>query len=1067
MTNPPRIQTVVAAAGAGKTTRIVGEIAREILQREPETLVATTFTVKAADELIERTRTRLFADGQAGLAARLLGARFGTINSVCGRIAGEFALELGRSPRAEVIPEEQAGRIFAISAEAAIEAHAQTLNRLSGLLGMDDARTSEEEERKDWRFHVRRIIELARANGIAAEELPVSAVQSANAFLPLLPTASSEAETHLDGALKAALLKARMLLDGAVSSKARDHLDLIRRTASLMERGHPLGWPDWVRLSKVSCAPTKDPRDLVAAFDEVASAASRHPEHPRLARDCVDFIEEIFACAGDAMTAYQRYKSERGLLDFTDQEALALQVLRDPALRDLVAERIGRIFVDEFQDSSPLQIAVFTALAELADASTWVGDPKQAIYGFRNADSRLTLAAFKGAAEAGQTSQEALSRSYRSRRGIIEFVNSAFGPAFAAMGLEGGAHAFSDTARSEGDFDRGPLSLWRLTGKKIEDRYADLATAIFEALEEPGGWRVEDRVTGKLRNLEAGDIAVLCRTNPDVEKLARALTERGIRVAVARGDLSGEPHIQLVMAACRWIADGDDRLALAELARLLAPTPDADDWLQALMAEDGAGDAALRQAAAVTEALAALSAARLSLTPSEILDRVIAIPVIRRRIEDLGELRARLDDLEALRGFARTYEEGCAGLGAPATLSGLILAFLASPPRRPSSLQPDAVKLLTYHGSKGLEWPFVILTGLDRAPKARLFEPVAEAHGDLDWRNPLAGRWIRFWPWPYGQQGKDSVLDIQARESAVGQAALASAREEETRLLYVGMTRARDHLVLAVAPKGKLSWLGVLDTDGQAHIALPEAMDNVILAGQSAHPVHVMECCASEPGTQNAGACDHVSLDLPLAPFRPLRRRPSQDSEAQRLMQVVETIPIGPRLALGAGADMQKVGEAVHGLLALDRSRLTGARQLELAQGLLERWGVRQLKASDLLAACEAFEATLARLWPEARLHREIPVSARLGNQVVEGRIDLLIEHASGYCVVDHKSFPGASDSWNAKALSHGPQLALYAQAVTAATGRPCTGLFIHMPIAGVLLSLSSQAGGSGTAGTP
>lgn len=102
-----RIETVVASAGTGKTTRIVNEISVEVTRREPEQIVATTFTVKAADELIERARANLFKTGLSNEAARLLGARFGTVNAICGQIVGEHAIDLGRSPRVEVIPEEE------------------------------------------------------------------------------------------------------------------------------------------------------------------------------------------------------------------------------------------------------------------------------------------------------------------------------------------------------------------------------------------------------------------------------------------------------------------------------------------------------------------------------------------------------------------------------------------------------------------------------------------------------------------------------------------------------------------------------------------------------------------------------------------------------------------------------------------------------------------------------------------------------------------------------------------------------------------------------------------------
>ena len=77
---------------------------------------------------------------------------------------------------------------------------------------------------------------------------------------------------------------------------------------------------------------------------------------------------------------------------------------------------------------------------------------------------------------------------------------------------------------------------------------------------------------------------------------------------------------------------------------------------------------------------------------------------------------------------------------------------------------------------------------------------------------------------------------------------------------------------------------------------------------------------------------------------------------------------------------------------------------------------------------------------------------ATLGDQLVHGRIDLLAETLSGYAVIDHKSFPGAPDLWTERALQYAPQLALYAEAVQAATGQLCDELFVHMPIVGALL---------------
>src|SRR5208283_900143 len=109
----------------------------------------------------------------------------------------------------------------------------------------------------------------------------------------------------------------------------------------------------------------------------------------------------------------------------------------------------------------------------------------------------------------------------------------------------------------------------------------------------------------------------------------------------------------------------------------------------------------------------------LMLTPAELVDAVTRLKIVQQRIESWGDAAERLDDLEALRGFAFGYEESCGAEGTPATLNGLILALGAEPPPRPRSLRPDAIQVATYHGAKGLEWPLVILTGLDHEPQPR------------------------------------------------------------------------------------------------------------------------------------------------------------------------------------------------------------------------------------------------------------------------------------------------------------------------------------------------------------
>lgn len=1045
------IQVVTAAAGAGKTTRIVADIAMDVATRHPEEVLATTFTIRAADELVQRARTELFRQGRVDLAGRLLGGRFGTVNAVCGQIVAEFALELGRSTATNVIADTQEPLVFAIAADAAIGAHAPILNELAEAFGYDDPHPPGREP-PDWRKTVRSILTLARANGLAAEALAASAERSVASYLELFPP-EAESAAALDEALATALAAAVGHAPATPSATAiTGGIDRIRAAHTRAARGEPLIWSAWASLCKVKCAPTKDGRPYEQALQMLAAVAGRHGEHPRLRADGERFIREIFNCSVQALQAYEAHKAARGLLDFTDQEVLALKVLRDPELAGRLRERISRVFVDEFQDSSPLQLAVFTALAEVADTSTWVGDPKQAIYAFRGADTDLTQAAFAGAAAA---EGDVLSVSWRSRPDIVRFANAAFGPAFERMGLRPERHAFSRAARADVGFDREALAYWPLIGK-ADEQAAALARGLRGVLNDGETWPIENP-RESYRPLHVGDIAVLCRTNTDVGRFASALSREGLPVAVERRGLARTPHVELALAAYRWIADPSDRLALAEMARFFSDDPEADAWLYAAAEE---GDDPLLAEIPIASALVALRTNILALTPAEALDAILSLPDVMARIESWGDYAIRLDDLEALRGFARTYEAECVSSGVPATPSGLLLALKSADPERPPSLAANAIQVMTYHGAKGLEWPMVVLTGLGWDPRARLFEPAAEVDGALDWRQPLNNRWIRYWPWPYGLAGSGCNLEMRAADSPLGRAAWRRAVQEDTRLLYVGVTRARDYLVFAPPAKGALNWLRVLDEpDGPPRITFPPEGDNLIHVGDEIFVADVRPLTVGDAAPARTVQQTYVRTTAPDLPAAmPLYLRPSA-AQGATAWRIVETLDLGPRLRLDGINDMVSLGEAVHAILAYDDpSRPTEVRKDD-AETILIRWGVAGFSACEALEASDRLHGALNGRWPQSKWTPEVPVTATLGEQLVNGRIDLLVETGAGFAIIDHKSFPGSPDQWADRAIHYAPQLALYAEAVQAATGRRCNELFVHMPIVGALLRLAPAGG--------
>ena len=1033
------IRIISASAGTGKTHRLAEELYEHIVSgaARPEAILATTFTNKAADELMSRIRRRLFQDGKVAEAHRLGAARIGTVNSVCARLVADFAFELGLSPRLQTLDENTANAaIRRAMAEIVTEEETSELAELEERFGV-------EREGGGWQKTVENIVARARSNGMTAGNLATSADRSVREFLHLLGKPLKDGK-----ALDRALQKALAAFVAKVSPDGVKKTETALRVARQMRLDGPLPWPSWLKLAN-GLDPAKQ---WQAEAEEVREVAGQHDVHPGLHQDAERLIRLSFNIAERTLESYRAHKAGWGSIDFVDQEVLALQALGMQEVFDRISGELDLVLVDEFQDTSPVQLALFLRLAEAAKKSIWVGDQKQAIYGFRGTDPALMDAAL-AAIEGTSGTLDVLKDSWRSRPELVRLTSDLFAPPFAKMGIPAERVRIGPSPKKAKEPEGlGPIiERWNLATKNKADDAAALAAALKDALTDKSV-QVWDKASGQPRSVEAGDMAVLCFHHYACANVAAALAALGIPVELARPGLMSTPEGRVALAALRLWVDIRDSLAAAGLARIVDYPDAGNDWLNAIL--DNPGIKAFETHPAIgriREAREAHPAAGAVVA----LDLVFEAVGIRELCLRWGDADLRLCNLDALRAHAVEYVSACAAEGAGCTPAGLVayLGQLTTDDADEQALLPgkNAVTISTWHGAKGREWPCTVVYELDGLPAANaLGVQVASDAAGFDIDKPLSGRWIRYWPNPYGSASKSPLHERLAAHPA-NRKACEEAVRQNLRLFYVVWTRARDRLVLA-ARAGQLN-KGITellaDAEGTPLLIEPEG-ETVTWAGRKI-AVQVRTAVPAEPTESKRVPGEWYEWPTNTHEHSPEYVQPSAIALKGKIGDPAE---IGPRLVISGKPDMDIVGNAVHGYLAADRASFTDLERRDIACGLLARWGLGAAMDVDAVtAAGHALRAWAEQNWPGATWHREWPLRLRLKDgSTLRGIADLVLEHKAGFVVVDHKCFPGQRDKAIEKAASYAGQVLAYGDAIRTATGKPVTGHFIHLPVLGLVV---------------
>jgi ATP-dependent exoDNAse (exonuclease V) beta subunit len=1052
------LRFISAGAGSGKTYRLT-ELLHQMLEDgrvRPSGILATTFTNKAAAELRERVRSHLIHKERYTLATAIGQARIGTVNSVCGNLLSRFAFEAGMPVEQRVLDVPRATQILNEAIDEVIEGKTLTeLLTVARRLSLDKVAYGDEED--PWRTALREIVNQARTNAIGAEQLRTMGARNAEQLLKFFPKPT---ERDLDAALRLAIEAALPIVRLAVDTNGKKNTAEYLKQLEAFERALRDGdyqWAQWPRLA--NCRPESK---LRAAVQAVTTAASEHERHPLLHQDLRHYLGTLFSLGADVLDLYRARKRQLGAVDFADQESELLEILDLPDVADTLAAELDLLMVDEFQDTSPIQLALFIKLARCAKHVVWVGDVKQAIYGFRGGDAALMAAVLNGL-PALEGEKETLPDSWRSRPALVDFVNEIFGGVFEGL-APADVHLQPQRVEFEGV---NAVEDWWLDGN-AEDQYHGIAAGIATLLQS--GAQIIERDSKQRRALRFGDIAVLARSNQTVNDIAGVLQSRGIRTSTEQPGLLNRPEIVLALACLRRLNDERDTIATAEIVSL-AECEDPDAWLADRLAWlDSKAPAWIwrehgEAVHPVFQAIQALRNQRSQLSVQEAVQLVVARCDLTRRVlqwqQSPERARLRVANLERLTELAAEYEDESRSTREAATLSGFLLWLKDLAATATDSMpQPaiDAVQVMTHHAAKGLEWPVVVLMDLAGEVKDSIWDAVrADSVGAFDVREPLKDRSLRYWPWPYGALSKVPVAD-QVETSVKGQVVRAAAIEEHKRLLYVTMTRARDLLILArQAKKPDGQWMS---TVGLANHLPPTDCSVITLNNHKLVPFQRRRLSPTSATQVVIPPKDNLHWFEPsgkLTEKLPLTLSPSLSTPVAAT--VVENVQIGTRIVVGRNVDWAALGEAVHACLAVYLSSEEVSLSANELTEVLERMGVPNAMSPDaLLNQLDAVRRWLNVRWPNAKAAVEVPITRVLKNgQVLSGRIDLLLRTDDGWILLDHKSGAQNSSQWDNLAANYGGQLATYSAAIEAVTGIPVKETWLVLPVAGAGLRIENN----------
>ncbi len=1041
------IQFISAGAGSGKTYTITEALNRALLEENfnPDSIFATTFTKKAAQELLGRVREKVLQavasqPEKQALALQINQAKIGTLHSLCAIYVERFAFELGLSPKLNIIDEQHAEQmLYEVFEQLADDLGTQEIieRALATGLRFGFGKVGFKGESTTIVDLAVKLVQEARANSIDPTNFKSMADTSWKAYESLLPNVGEGQAINLKSYLDLAQTTVRRL-EQDYSDRGKGFPGWLKklRNSNFVEPER-FKWSDWENEEGLSS------KALFEIMRPLLDAKGRFAQCTDFRNDIQLFIKDIFALAEGLSLRYQAEKRKIGFIDFADLEAYFLQIIRNSDYLSAIAPEFAFVLVDEFQDTNPMQLAIYSELFKVARKVILVGDLKQAIYGFRGASPELMELLIHSLREQGQKIS-ALEYSWRSTSEVLNFANQLFTKLFNDEQIALNLVEKNNWQVPKKQF-LPAVSKWFLQGNKASEYASDLCQKLKQLMQNPvmiptatAGGVANSSST---RSISWRDIVILENSNADIRATVAALQQAGIPAVAEQSGLTEQAEVILALAALQLVMDPNDSLAQAEFVTLYQ-----QDGLTSWLKKALEPTEQLAISEPTNQILSAIHKTRLHFDPAELLSQIVSKLKLADVVVswDLSAYQSeqRLANLDALLNYAQDYCQLKQAMRLPVNINGFF-NFLKQKAKKDLDLQQgsagDAVQVMTIHAAKGLEWPMVIANFLDKPIKHRLFSVKSLNNKDgYEIEHPLKGRMLRFLPSYKSSRGtidKKDSLEKRMLDQKLGAEELQQALAEAKRELYVALTRAKHYLVLTTVTADPAYF--------SFYEQFPEILtgiaDNLSWLGQV------------DNTTQPPLNWRHISqlsrLPRKITPSAIRGGKQLCLAEKQQFGQILSI----PKL-ISANRQESQLGDRIHQLLAWAISNVDGDLQQRcevlLKDFLIEDRNFIASLSTNLNAFIKHLHTKKVR-----GVYSEIPISVlNSAAQEISGSIDLLVQFEDEWLIIDHKLFSGQHSESEYIANYEG-QLQAYREALKLA-GIPAAKMAIHAVTKGTLYLL-------------